>query len=215
MNTWKLATILMLALPFSACVPTPDDGDNTASEQSDDTALEDGADVEEGDDLGESQDPILSCSAVRKEWDDGAISIKIYKGNEACNSQTNSYNGIYTGHKWECVELARRYWIKRWGKSFAGVDGAKDICGVFPAERKYYHGDGTKKRKGDMMVIGAGKCGANGTYGHVGIIADKTASGKLKVWDQGDSITDDKPHYYDSDCAKCFVRAGANKNPDL
>lgn len=207
MKIWTLAGIWMLALPLAACSVDLEDGDESA--------LEDAADLEDGDELSEVEQAAVDCSIVRKEWDDGAITIKVFKGNSQCNSQSNYYNGQYTGIKWECVEFARRYWIKRWGKSFGTVVGAKDICGEFPPEKKYFHGDGTKKRKGDMMVIAPGNCGVNGTYGHVGIIADKMADGTFKVWDQGDSITDGSPNYYASSCAKCFIRSSANDNPNL
>lgn len=207
MKIWNIAGIVMLALPLAGCAADLEGGDEAE--------LEDDASLEEGEELGEAEQAVVDCSLVRKEWDDGAISIKIFKGNSACNNQYNYYDGQYTGVKWECVEFARRYWIRRWDHTFGSVGGAKDICGQFPAERKYFHGDGTKKRKGDMMVIGAGSCGANSTYGHVGIIADKTGSTEFKVWDQGDSITDGNANYYDASCAKCFIRDPDNTNPNL
>lgn len=209
-NVWKLAGILVLALPLAACSPEQEEGDGAPPE--DETNIDVGD--EAGDDLGEAQDAVLDCSIVRKEWDDGAISIKIFKGNEACNSQSNSLDGHYMGIKWECVEFARRYWYRRWGFIFGSVGGAKDICAQFPESQKSYPGEHVPKKKGDMMVLKPG-CQSNATYGHVGIIADKTGSTEFKVWDQGDSITDGNANYYDASCAKCFIRDPDNTNPNL
>jgi len=40
------------------------------------------------------------------------------------------YNGIYTGIKYQCVELARRYYLIKYGVLFQNVDIANDIFGL-------------------------------------------------------------------------------------
>ena len=40
---------------------------------------------------------------------------------------SNYYNGIYTGEKWQCVEFARRYLIINEGITFSDVDSAFEI----------------------------------------------------------------------------------------
>ncbi len=40
---------------------------------------------------------------------------------------SNYYNGIYTGQKWQCVEFARRYLIINEGITFSDVDSAFEI----------------------------------------------------------------------------------------
>jgi glutathionylspermidine amidase/synthetase len=40
---------------------------------------------------------------------------------------SNYYNGIYTGQKWQCVEFARRYLIINEGITFSNVDSAFEI----------------------------------------------------------------------------------------
>src|SRR5262249_28731185 len=75
------------------------------------------------------------------------------------------------GYGYQCVEFARRYFYFRW-KVGSGwfIAGAKDMCSTYPS--------GVTKTSspqiGDLMVMGAGSCGADGTFGHVGVInADK------------------------------------------
>jgi len=40
---------------------------------------------------------------------------------------SNYYNGIYTGQKWQCVEFARRYLIINEGITFSDIDSAFEI----------------------------------------------------------------------------------------
>ena len=43
------------------------------------------------------------------------------------SDETNYYNGIYTGIKWQCVEYARRYLIVRHRITFSDVNNAYEI----------------------------------------------------------------------------------------
>lgn len=61
--------------------------------------------------------------------------IGTFNGVEAYSNQrdetnsldSNYYNGIYTGQKWQCVEFARRYLIINEGITFSDVDSAFEI----------------------------------------------------------------------------------------
>ena len=47
--------------------------------------------------------------------------------NQTNSLDSNYYNGIYTGQKWQCVEFARRYLIINEGITFSDVDSAFEI----------------------------------------------------------------------------------------
>lgn len=54
--------------------------------------------------------------------------VSIYKKDTTNDSQESMYwNGIYTGIKYQCVELARRYYLIKYGLLFDDVRIAKDI----------------------------------------------------------------------------------------
>jgi len=55
--------------------------------------------------------------------------VSIYKKDTTNDSQESMYwNGIYTGIKYQCVELARRYYLIKYGLLFDDVRIAKDIA---------------------------------------------------------------------------------------
>lgn len=208
-KTWKLAGVLMLALPLFSCSPEADEGGESSPVE--------GVNLENGDEPGTVQQAITkeACKDdIRHTWNHDGISIKIYRGNSACNVYSNSWNGTYTGIMWECVEFARRYWQHRWGRNFGSVGVAKDICTLFSTPQKFFPGDNIPKRKGDMMVVKA-NCGGTGSAGHVGIVQSKAGPGEFYIWDQGDSITDGNPNKFHNDCVRCYIRAPNNDNPDL
>ena len=56
------------------------------------------------------------------------MEITLYKKDITDDSHESMYwNGIYTGIKYQCVELARRYYLIKYGLLFDEVRGAKDI----------------------------------------------------------------------------------------
>jgi hypothetical protein len=68
--------------------------------------------------------------------------ITLYKRDITDDSQESMYwNGIYTGIKYQCVELARRYYLIKYGLLFDEVRMAKDIAHlhtIYSMENKRY-----------------------------------------------------------------------------
>lgn len=61
------------------------------------------------------------------------MEITIYRQDKSTtDSQESMYiNGIYTGIKYQCVELARRYYLMKYGLLFDEVRGAKEIVHLY------------------------------------------------------------------------------------
>jgi len=57
------------------------------------------------------------------------MSITVYrqKPNEPISDESFYYNGTYTGIKYQCVELARRYYLINYGVYIPIMENAKDI----------------------------------------------------------------------------------------
>ena len=70
------------------------------------------------------------------------MEIILYKKDTTDDSHESMYwNGIYTGIKYQCVELARRFYLIRYGLLFNEVLGAKDIIHlhtIYNMENKRY-----------------------------------------------------------------------------
>ena len=70
------------------------------------------------------------------------MDITIYRNDTPTDSQESMYwNGIYTGIKYQCVELARRVYLINYGLLFEEVRGAKEIAKVqtiYHIENKRY-----------------------------------------------------------------------------
>ena len=70
------------------------------------------------------------------------MDITIYRNNTPNDSQESMYwNGIYTGIKYQCVELARRVYLINYGLLFEEVRRAKEIANVqtiYHMEHKRY-----------------------------------------------------------------------------
>jgi CHAP domain len=71
------------------------------------------------------------------------MDITVYKREQkmADSEDPMYWNGIYTGIKYQCVELARRYYLIKYGLLFNEVRGAKDILSlntIFNMESKRY-----------------------------------------------------------------------------
>jgi glutathionylspermidine amidase/synthetase len=69
--------------------------------------------------------------------------VSIYKHEDMTNDSQESmyWNGIYTGIKYQCVELARRVYLINYGLLFEEVRGAKEIANVqtiYHMEHKRY-----------------------------------------------------------------------------
>ena len=70
------------------------------------------------------------------------MDITIYINHQRTVPEEPMYvNGIYTGIKYQCVELARRYYLIKYGLLFEEVRGAKDIMNlqtIYHTENKRY-----------------------------------------------------------------------------
>ena len=60
------------------------------------------------------------------------MSVTIYRRKPGYREPDEPFfwNGIYTGIKYQCVELARRYYLIKYGALFQNVDSAKDIFSI-------------------------------------------------------------------------------------
>ena len=98
---------------------------------------------------------------------------------------SNYYNGIYTGQKWQCVEFARRYLIINEGITFSNVDSAFEIP---KAQFKTLNGVLVKMsndlKQGSLIVWPKGDEKGNErglTDGHVAVISFITPFGVTVV----------------------------------
>ena len=70
------------------------------------------------------------------------MEITLYiRSQETVPEEPMYVNGIYTGIKYQCVELARRYYLITYGLLFEEVRGAKDIVHlytIYSMENKRY-----------------------------------------------------------------------------
>jgi len=70
------------------------------------------------------------------------MDIVIYiKGTATESPESMYWNGIYTGIRYQCVELARRFYLIKYGLLFEEVQGAKEIANIqtiYHIEHKRY-----------------------------------------------------------------------------
>ena len=72
----------------------------------------------------------------------GGVEVFVNRNDDKASERTHRVRGVYTGERWQCVELARRYLVVNMGVSFKDVDNACDIFrraeepGFFFAVRK-------------------------------------------------------------------------------
>jgi len=94
---------------------------------------------------------------------------------------SNYYNGIYTGQKWQCVEFARRYLIIKEGITFSDVDSAFEI-----PQAQFKTLDGVLVKMSNDLKPGSLIVWSNGyekglTDGHVAIVSLVTPFGVTVV----------------------------------
>lgn len=104
----------------------------------------------------------------------------------------NIHDGTYTGIKWQCVELARRWLLKHHGAVYGDVDVAADIWNGIDHLRRvvddasipletYANGSPTAPVVGDLLIYGREFLGT----GHVAVVTavDENA-GILRIAEQ-------------------------------
>jgi CHAP domain len=90
----------------------------------------------------------------------------------------NSVNGIDTGLKWQCVELARRFMLQVYGKQMGAGANAKDFFGNAGSWGMKAHSNGgsVAPQPGDILCYDSR---AGGGFGHVAVIIEVTATNIL------------------------------------
>lgn len=99
------------------------------------------------------------------------------------SGQSNYLRGIYTGVRWQCVELAQRLYTDRgWHRGSFGVQYAYQIYDRAPAlgMKVYPNGSGYVPLPGDLIVVGKS---ASSTAGHV-VVVDAVYPDRIAVIEQ-------------------------------
>ncbi len=99
------------------------------------------------------------------------------------SDETNHYNGIYTGVKWQCVEYARRYLIVRHGITFSDINNAYEI-----PRAKFNKLNGNTVIMNNDLIVGSliiwpQNYKHNGYEGHVAVVSSISAKG-IRVAEQ-------------------------------
>nr|CAL69924.1 hypothetical protein [Plasmodiophora brassicae]CAM98706.1 hypothetical protein [Plasmodiophora brassicae] len=109
--------------------------------------------------------------------------VQVYGCDSATANSTwmqNYVNGVFTGIKWQCVELARRYLLLNHGVVFDSIPMAYDIYDLKDVVRvgdqyreplvAYANGSTTVPERGTLLVWAAG--GYYAKTGHVAVVVD-------------------------------------------
>ncbi|KDO26511.1 hypothetical protein SPRG_07914 [Saprolegnia parasitica CBS 223.65] len=116
---------------------------------------------------------------------DGGVDVyscNLPPGEEALDMDPNYVDGVYTGVRWQCVELARRYLYINYGVIFGDVDYAFQIYDLPAFERvatkaavavtKHSNGAATPPRLGSLLIWSA--YGEMAETGHVAVVVNVT-----------------------------------------
>ena len=113
--------------------------------------------------------------------------VKVYSSNyksEKKKSRVASHNGVFTGYNWQCVELARRYWLVNFGVVFESIPMAFDIFELKTAREVatnrsiplYHHANGSSSclpNRGSLLIWDAvGEMFS--VTGHVAVVVNVT-----------------------------------------
>mmetsp|Transcript_1197 Transcript_1197/g.1948 ORF Transcript_1197/g.1948 Transcript_1197/m.1948 type:complete len:205 (+) Transcript_1197:50-664(+) len=119
-------------------------------------------------------------------------------GKNQCTGNSCSGYGTY-GYKYQCVELAQRFFAKKYGTTPIWHANAIDLCNTHPSGV-------TKTSKpiaGDLVVL------KTGTYGHVAVITSIKGD-SIHVIEQNSSPSG-KNTYSKSGSIACYLHAKNNK----
>jgi glutathionylspermidine amidase/synthetase len=105
--------------------------------------------------------------------------VQSYSNSDNKMNNSNYYNGIYTGIKWECVEYVRRYLIINHNITFSNVNSAFQIP---DAKFMTLHGKNIIPKMNNNLVIGSiiifsKDYEVDSPDGHVAIISSILPSG--------------------------------------
>ncbi|RHY49273.1 hypothetical protein DYB38_009779 [Aphanomyces astaci] len=107
--------------------------------------------------------------------------VKVYSNYKAkVHNGDNYYQGTYTGLKWQCVELARRYLLITHGVVFESVVDAVEIFNLRSVKNVinqdrlplnvYPQGSSTPPQVGSLLIWD--RQGVNSPHGHVAVIVN-------------------------------------------
>ncbi len=170
-----------------------------------------------GEHLGESSarvDTYPECGAVQTTIDGIEARSNAMNGNpddcDADGTKANSKDAV--GERWQCVELAQRYFSQHFKidlRGMAHVGGAKDFCTMSATGRVSVHAkdSGYTPVHGDLLVM------TGGTYGHVAVI-DTVGDGTVGVVEQNASAGGRATHALTEKAIGCFIHAAPPPPPD-
>ena len=136
----------------------------------------------------------------------GASGGSIYSNNGIDTSTTNPGTGwvrTQGSGGYQCTELAHRYLRFRWNVTSVPNGNAGVWCdGAIPNGLMKV----TTPVHGDLIVLGPGSCGADGTTGHVAVIDVVNADSTVAAVQQNSASRG----RYNFSCAACFLHVIAN-----
>lgn len=121
---------------------------------------------------------VTDCEVLVFSSDYESIDKKIYPDDK---SFVSFFNEEFTGYKYQCVELARRYWLVNFGVVFESIPMAYDIFGLMSARvvatnssvplSKFPNGCGSMPSKGSLLIWEA-KGETFKDTGHVAVVVN-------------------------------------------
>ena len=90
---------------------------------------------------------------------------------------SNYYNGIYTGEKWQCVEFVRRYLITKQGVTFSNVTSAFEIPKARFTRLNGVPVQTTNELKVGSIIVWSKNYQKMSPDGHVAIVSSISSSG--------------------------------------
>jgi glutathionylspermidine amidase/synthetase len=119
----------------------------------------------------------------------GVSAYSNQKGQTNC-SDSNYFNGVYTGVKWQCVEYVRRYLQTTHGITFGNVDGATQIPHAkFTTLDGSNHVQTTNDLRVGGLIVWPKYYKNNAPDGHVAVISDIKPNGIYVVEQNYDDKT--------------------------
>jgi len=158
--------------------------------------------------LGIEQQAVGACGAWQADPDPSLPYNTSSYSNGAYEGTGNSCAGYGTwGYRYQCVELAQRYYNVRWGITPIWYANAKDMCTTHPAAVQTENlAGGANIWHGDLAVFGWG------TYGHVAVInTHNDSNGSFVVVEQNTGSGGVKTYYRSQTI--CGLWTNLNKGP--
>ena len=111
------------------------------------------------------------------------------QNDETKSKQSNYYNNIYTGVKWQCVEFVRRYLILKHGITFNNVENAFQIPQAQFTTLNGFPVKMVNQLKVGSIVVWPKNYEKNSPHGHVAIVINISSLG-INVAEQNYIDTD-------------------------